>query len=81
MHICMSQVIRSNHKIYVWGTDFPAPRETFEQIFEKFEHSERAKFVDNLSKFYFASPTPIQMQAIPVMLKVNLHSPFIGWSH
>ncbi|XP_048338228.1 probable ATP-dependent RNA helicase DDX52, partial [Sphaerodactylus townsendi] len=57
---------RNKHKIYVQGTDLPEPIATFEQLREGYRI--HPKIMQNIEAAGFQSPTPIQMQAIPVML-------------
>nr|XP_056721017.1 probable ATP-dependent RNA helicase DDX52 [Euleptes europaea] len=57
---------RNQHKIYIQGTDLPEPIATFEQLRE--EYKIHPRIIQNIEAAGFQSPTPIQMQAIPVML-------------
>ncbi|XP_033027758.1 probable ATP-dependent RNA helicase DDX52 isoform X1 [Lacerta agilis] len=57
---------RNKHKIYIQGTDLPEPIATFEQLAK--EYSVHPKIMQNIEAAGFQTPTPIQMQAIPVML-------------
>ncbi|XP_061461009.1 probable ATP-dependent RNA helicase DDX52 isoform X1 [Rhineura floridana] len=57
---------RNKHKIYIQGTDLPEPMATFEQLGE--EYKVHPKIMQNIEAAGFQTPTPIQMQAIPVML-------------
>ncbi|KAJ6657861.1 hypothetical protein lerEdw1_001781 [Lerista edwardsae] len=57
---------RNKHKIYIQGTDLPEPIATFEQLRE--EYKIHSKIMQNIEAFGFQAPTPIQMQAIPIML-------------
>ncbi|XP_042298292.1 probable ATP-dependent RNA helicase DDX52 [Sceloporus undulatus] len=57
---------RNKHKIYIQGTDLPDPIATFEQLGEEYEI--HPKVMRNIEAAGFQTPTPIQMQAIPVML-------------
>uniref|UniRef100_A0ABM5EN72 Probable ATP-dependent RNA helicase DDX52 n=1 Tax=Pogona vitticeps TaxID=103695 RepID=A0ABM5EN72_9SAUR len=57
---------RNMHKIYIQGTDLPEPIATFEQLQE--EYKIHPKIMQNIEAAGFHTPTPIQMQAIPVML-------------
>ncbi|XP_066491476.1 probable ATP-dependent RNA helicase DDX52 [Tiliqua scincoides] len=57
---------RNKHKIYIQGTDLPEPIATFDQLRE--EYKIHSKIMQNIEAFGFQAPTPIQMQAIPVML-------------
>ncbi|XP_060703871.1 probable ATP-dependent RNA helicase DDX52 [Hemiscyllium ocellatum] len=58
--------LRRKHRIHVDGTDVPEPVATFEQLLQ--EYNVHPKIIQNIQKAGFQSPTPIQMQAIPVML-------------
>ncbi|XP_053562863.1 probable ATP-dependent RNA helicase DDX52 isoform X2 [Bombina bombina] len=57
---------RNKHKIYVQGTDIPEPIVTFEQLHE--EYKIHPRILQNVKDAGFQTPTPIQMQAIPIML-------------
>ncbi|XP_020366333.1 probable ATP-dependent RNA helicase DDX52 [Rhincodon typus] len=57
---------RRKHRIHVDGTDIPEPIETFEQLLQ--EYNLHPKIIQNIQEAGFQMPTPIQMQAIPVML-------------
>ncbi|XP_060115249.1 probable ATP-dependent RNA helicase DDX52 [Heteronotia binoei] len=57
---------RNQHKIYIQGTDLPEPIATFEQLRD--EYKIHPKIMQNIEAAGFQSPTPVQMQAIPVML-------------
>ncbi|XP_077167206.1 putative ATP-dependent RNA helicase DDX52 [Paroedura picta] len=57
---------RNQHKIYIQGTDLPEPVPTFKQLQE--EYKIHPKIMQNIEAAGFQSPTPVQMQAIPVML-------------
>ncbi|XP_019401163.1 PREDICTED: probable ATP-dependent RNA helicase DDX52 [Crocodylus porosus] len=57
---------RNKHKINVQGTDLPEPIATFEQLQK--EYKVHPKIMQNIESAGFQVPTPIQMQAIPVML-------------
>lgn len=56
------------NKIYVLGADIPDPIEKFENLKNDYSCSET--LVENISKLGYTTPTPIQMQAIPLMLYV-----------
>ncbi|XP_048413058.2 probable ATP-dependent RNA helicase DDX52 isoform X2 [Stegostoma tigrinum] len=58
--------IRRKHRIHVDGTDIPEPIVTFEQLHQ--EYNLHPKIIQNIQEAGFQMPTPIQMQAIPVML-------------
>uniref|UniRef100_A0A8C0VLG9 Probable ATP-dependent RNA helicase DDX52 n=1 Tax=Cyanistes caeruleus TaxID=156563 RepID=A0A8C0VLG9_CYACU len=57
---------RNQHRINVQGTDLPDPIATFDQLQE--EYKVHPKIIENIQAAGFQVPTPIQMQAIPVML-------------
>ncbi|KAM4794801.1 putative ATP-dependent RNA helicase DDX52 [Rhinophrynus dorsalis] len=57
---------RNAHKIYTHGTDIPEPVATFEQLQQ--EYKIHPRIMQNIIDAGFRTPTPIQMQAIPVML-------------
>nr|XP_005298894.1 probable ATP-dependent RNA helicase DDX52 [Chrysemys picta bellii] len=57
---------RNKHKISIQGTDLPEPIATFEQL--QAEYKIQSKIMQNIQAAGFQVPTPIQMQAIPVML-------------
>ncbi|XP_009707976.1 PREDICTED: probable ATP-dependent RNA helicase DDX52 [Cariama cristata] len=57
---------RNQHKISVQGTDLPDPIATFDQLQK--EYKVHPKIMENIQAAGFHVPTPIQMQAIPVML-------------
>ena len=54
---------RNSRNIHVSGTDIPEPFNAWSQLTEKLGVSERL-----VSSLPFPSPTPVQMQAIPVLL-------------
>ncbi|XP_027516239.1 probable ATP-dependent RNA helicase DDX52 [Corapipo altera] len=57
---------RNQHRINIQGTDLPDPIATFDQLQE--EYKVHPKIMENIRAAGFHVPTPIQMQAIPVML-------------
>ncbi|NWQ82771.1 DDX52 helicase, partial [Columbina picui] len=57
---------RNKHRINVQGTDLPDPIATFDQLQK--EYKIHPKIMENIQAAGFQVPTPIQMQAIPVML-------------
>ncbi|RXM92124.1 putative ATP-dependent RNA helicase DDX52 [Acipenser ruthenus] len=61
--------IRHKHKIYTHGSDVPDPVTSFEQLQE--EYKIHPRIIHNIKEAGFQGPTPIQMQAIPVMLHVS----------
>ncbi|XP_054430805.1 probable ATP-dependent RNA helicase DDX52 isoform X2 [Pteronotus mesoamericanus] len=58
--------LRNKHKIHIQGTDLPDPIATFQQLEQEYKISSR--LLQNILDAGFQTPTPIQMQAIPVML-------------
>ena len=61
---------RNKHKIHVQGTDLPDPIATFQQLDQEYKINSR--LLQNILDAGFQTPTPIQMQAIPVMLHVSV---------
>ncbi|ETE64413.1 putative ATP-dependent RNA helicase DDX52, partial [Ophiophagus hannah] len=57
---------RNKHKIYIQGTDLPDPIASFEELGR--EYKIHSKIMQNIEAAGFQIPTPIQMQAIPIML-------------
>lgn len=62
--------LRNKHKIHVQGTDLPDPITTFQQLEQEYKINSR--LLQNILDAGFQVPTPIQMQAIPVMLHVSM---------
>ncbi|XP_054611514.1 probable ATP-dependent RNA helicase DDX52 [Dunckerocampus dactyliophorus] len=58
--------IRSQHRINVHGSDMPDPVCTFEEV--QSEYRLNPRILENLRTAGLNSPTPIQMQAIPLMM-------------
>ncbi|KAJ3589801.1 hypothetical protein NHX12_010642 [Muraenolepis orangiensis] len=58
--------IRKLHSIYVHGTDIPEPVCSFEEL--QTEYRLNPQVIQNLKEAGLSSPTPIQMQAIPLMM-------------
>ncbi|XP_007517019.1 probable ATP-dependent RNA helicase DDX52 isoform X1 [Erinaceus europaeus] len=58
--------LRNKHKIHIQGTDLPDPVTTFQQLDQEYKINSR--LLQNILDAGFQIPTPIQMQAIPVML-------------
>ncbi|XP_048840541.1 probable ATP-dependent RNA helicase DDX52 [Brienomyrus brachyistius] len=58
--------IRHQNRIHVRGTDLPDPMASFEELQEEYKLDPR--IIQNLQAAGFQNPTPIQMQAIPLML-------------
>ncbi|XP_042223885.1 probable ATP-dependent RNA helicase DDX52 isoform X1 [Homarus americanus] len=59
--------MRKKNGIHVWGADVPEPLDSFDKLLERFGVNEI--ITSNLRSQGFASPTPIQMQAWPLMLQ------------
>ncbi|RMC10610.1 hypothetical protein DUI87_12321 [Hirundo rustica rustica] len=60
---------RNQHRINVQGTDLPDPIATFDQLQK--EYKVHPKVMENIQAAGFHIPTPIQMQAIPIMLHTH----------
>ncbi|XP_027009287.1 probable ATP-dependent RNA helicase DDX52 [Tachysurus fulvidraco] len=58
--------IRHQNRINVHGTDIPDPLCTFEELQQEYELDSR--IIQNIKAAGFQTPTPIQMQAIPLMM-------------
>ncbi|XP_038550989.1 probable ATP-dependent RNA helicase DDX52 isoform X2 [Micropterus salmoides] len=58
--------IRSQHRINVHGCDVPDPVCTFEELQSEYRLNQRV--IQNLKDAGLNSPTPVQMQAIPLMM-------------
>ncbi|XP_062867326.1 probable ATP-dependent RNA helicase DDX52 [Trichomycterus rosablanca] len=58
--------IRHQNRINVHGTDIPDPLGTFEELQQEYELDPR--IIQNIKASGFQTPTPIQMQAIPLMM-------------
>ncbi|KRY33269.1 putative ATP-dependent RNA helicase DDX52 [Trichinella spiralis] len=58
------QEVRRKHRIFVFGDDIPPPCCSFEELYALLV----PKLVQNVKALNFCAPTPIQMQAIPVLL-------------
>ena len=50
------------------GNNVPAPVETFQELTNRYNVSQT--IINNLTSSGYTEPTPIQMQAIPIMLQV-----------
>ncbi|XP_076132628.1 putative ATP-dependent RNA helicase DDX52 [Alosa pseudoharengus] len=57
---------RGQNKIHVHGTDIPDPVCTFDELQKEYQLD--SKVLQNILTGGYESPTPIQMQAIPVMM-------------
>ncbi|XP_077360419.1 putative ATP-dependent RNA helicase DDX52 [Festucalex cinctus] len=58
--------LRSRHRINVHGSDTPDPVSTFEELQSEYQLDPR--LLQNLRDAGLSAPTPIQMQAIPLMM-------------
>ena len=61
-----ANAFRNAHRIYVSGFDIPDPLENFQQLRDV--HNVKPYLMENISSANYTEPTPIQMQAIPLML-------------
>ena len=59
--------VRNQHHIHVHGTDIPNPVTSFQQLQE--EYKVHPQLMKNVAAMGFNDPTPIQMQAMPVMMQ------------
>lgn len=58
--------IRHQNRINVHGTDIPDPVSTFEELQKEYDLDPR--IIHNIKAAGFQTPTPIQMQAVPLMM-------------
>ncbi|XP_043077581.1 probable ATP-dependent RNA helicase DDX52 [Puntigrus tetrazona] len=58
--------IRRQNRINVHGTDIPDPISTFEEMQKEYDVDPR--IIENIKAAGFQTPTPIQIQAIPLMM-------------
>ncbi|XP_030637935.1 putative ATP-dependent RNA helicase DDX52 [Chanos chanos] len=58
--------VRHQNRINVHGTDIPDPLCTFEELQQEYQLN--ARIIENIKAAGFQAPTPIQMQAIPLMM-------------
>lgn len=70
LFFCPLQVnhTRNVHRIHAYGTDIPDPFETFDQL--KNQYGVHSRIIQNIEAVGYQEPTPIQMQAVSVMLQV-----------
>ncbi|XP_019725208.1 putative ATP-dependent RNA helicase DDX52 [Hippocampus comes] len=59
--------LRSRHRINVHGSDAPDPVCTFEEL--QSEYHLNPRLLENMRNAGLSTPTPIQMQAIPLMMQ------------
>ncbi|KAK3038407.1 hypothetical protein RJ639_030573 [Escallonia herrerae] len=60
------EMLRKKHKVKVAGTNRPSPLESFAELRSRYNC--RRYLVRNLAELGFKEPTPIQRQAIPLLL-------------
>lgn len=58
--------LKSTDRIHCIGEDIPDPIDSFEKMQELYGLNDI--FMENLRKANFEKPTPVQMQAIPLMM-------------
>lgn len=63
-----AKAFRKQHKIKVYGTDVPNPFRTFEDLASP-AYDLAPVLYNNLMTAKYNSPTPVQMQSIPIVLK------------
>ncbi|CAG0901270.1 unnamed protein product [Darwinula stevensoni] len=64
MHREQVNRLKNIHRIHAWGSDIPEPIRTFEDLGS---HGIHELVIRNITKMGYESPTPIQMQAIPLL--------------
>lgn len=65
-----ANAFRNSHRIYVSGADIPDAVESFQVLCSSY--SLPPYILKNVIAMGYNEPTPIQMQAIPLMLQVNI---------
>ncbi|RHZ62739.1 hypothetical protein Glove_335g41 [Diversispora epigaea] len=60
------KMFRKRHKIRVYGTDIPNPFGSFKDL--ETQYNFQSYLIRNLESSAYKQPTPIQMQAVPIML-------------
>lgn len=63
-----TNILRKQHSITVLGKDVPAPITSFDDL-NSADFNLLPRLKENLLSYGFPEPTPIQMQALPVLLK------------
>ncbi|KAI8971111.1 P-loop containing nucleoside triphosphate hydrolase protein [Pilobolus umbonatus] len=63
-----ASLFRKEHQIKVYGTDIPNPLRSFEDLAST-AYNLNPKLYRNLMNIKYSTPTPVQMQSIPIMLK------------
>ncbi|KAL4237336.1 DEAD (Asp-Glu-Ala-Asp) box polypeptide 52 [Mactra antiquata] len=58
--------LRNLNRVHAHGSDVPDPVESFDQL--KTEYNIHSRIIQNIETVGYKKPTPIQIQAIPVML-------------
>lgn len=66
-----ANAFRNSHRIYVSGPDIPDAVESFEKLFSVYTFP--SYITKNVPSVGYLEPTPIQMQAIPLILQVCVH--------
>ncbi|EDV19769.1 uncharacterized protein TRIADDRAFT_33010, partial [Trichoplax adhaerens] len=61
-----ANLIRHENSIFVHGPDIPDPITNFEEL--RKTYGARSYLLDNLAKYGYRKPTPVQMQSIPIIL-------------
>ena len=75
--LSQANAFRNSHRIYVSGPDVPDAVESFEKLSSAY--SLPHYIIKNVTSMDYQEPTPIQMQAIPLMLRVSLCSRMYVW--
>ena len=70
MNELQANAFRNAHRIYVSGPDIPDAVGSFEQLSSSY--SLPSYITKNVTAMGYQEPTPIQMQAIPLMLHVSV---------
>ena len=65
----VSPSLRKQYKIHIKGSDVPAVHDTFQSLHDTYSPQMPSCLLDNLIQSGFMSPTPIQMQAVPLLME------------
>ena len=65
----VSASLRKQYKIHIKGSDVPAPHDTFQSLQETYRHQMPSRLLDSLMESGFLSPSPVQMQTVPLLLE------------
>ena len=65
----LSASLRKQYKIHIKSSDIPAPHDSFQSLNDCYSSQMSSCLLDNLIRSGFFSPTPVQMQAVPLLMQ------------